>query len=210
MDEEKTIASTQCGNPQGEEGRSTLERMNSSHDALSRWGLSCLPDIGPSEILDIGCGGGNMLNLLGRMYPSSKLIGIDPSDTALELTSETAADLMSAERLAVLKGDVSDLPFEGGSFDLATAVETYFFWPDLARGLEEAARVLRRGGILLIVSESYPHPDFEERNAGWSEMTGMRLVDNQIMIKMLGKAGFEATATTVEDSNWVAFVAVKR
>lgn len=45
------------------------------------------------------------------------------------------------------------LPFEEASFDLVSAFETVYFWPDLNRGFREVFRVLAPGGRFLVVCE---------------------------------------------------------
>src|SRR5215469_3877801 len=40
-------------------------------------------------------------------------------------------------------------------FDVVTAVETHYYWPDLSGDVQEIRRVLKPGGSLLIVAESY-------------------------------------------------------
>ena len=50
---------------------------------------------------------------------------------------------------------MSHLPFPDRMFDLATAVETHYYWPDLPADLREVLRVLKPGGTLVIIAESY-------------------------------------------------------
>ena len=47
------------------------------------------------------------------------------------------------------------MPFPDDKFDLVTAVETQYYWPDLVNDMQEVRRVLKPGGTLLIVAESY-------------------------------------------------------
>jgi SAM-dependent methyltransferase len=50
---------------------------------------------------------------------------------------------------------VSRLPFSSDFFNLVTAVETHYYWPDLPGDIQEIRRVLRPGGSLLIIAETY-------------------------------------------------------
>jgi SAM-dependent methyltransferase len=54
----------------------------------------------------------------------------------------------------VQQGDVSKLDLPDGSFDLATAFETIYFWPGLEECFANVHRILRPGGHFCIVNES--------------------------------------------------------
>jgi SAM-dependent methyltransferase len=47
------------------------------------------------------------------------------------------------------------LPFPDDKFDLVTAVETHYYWPDVAKDMREILRVLKPGGTLVMIAESY-------------------------------------------------------
>ena len=44
------------------------------------------------------------------------------------------------------QASVAELPFEAEQFDVATAFETVYFWPELAQNFREVYRVLKPGG----------------------------------------------------------------
>ena len=56
--------------------------------------------------------------------------------------------------MKVLEGNVANLPFEDNTFDIVTAFETVYFWPDIEKCFGEVKRVLKPGGIFLIGMES--------------------------------------------------------
>lgn len=200
------IDCTQFGNPHGDEGREVLVGMNDRHRPLSEWGLSKLPQIHPKKILDIGCGGGMLISIMGEKYPDALIDGIDISEESMKLAGETNIEIIAQGRCALRIGSVTDLPFDDGAFDLVTAVETYFFWPDFVHDIGEAARVVSDSGYLLVVSEQYPHPDFKERNDGYARDFGMKLFENDRMLELIESHGFEVSVFTVEETNWVAFM----
>jgi SAM-dependent methyltransferase len=55
----------------------------------------------------------------------------------------------------IVRASVSKLPFIDYTFDLVTAVETHYYWPDLRGDLREVLRVLKPGGMLMVVAEAY-------------------------------------------------------
>jgi SAM-dependent methyltransferase len=58
-------------------------------------------------------------------------------------------------RVEIREGSVSQLPFAADMFDLVTAVETHFWWPDLPGDMREVLRVLKPGGMFIIIAEIY-------------------------------------------------------
>ena len=142
----------QCSRPHGEDGRRTLEEMNEGHREQIRWGLDNLPDIHPARVLDVGCGGGVFARMAAERFPGSVCDGIDVSELAAEFATESNADLVGRGRMRFQTGDVSDLPFPDGTFDLVVTNASHFFWPDLGRGLSEICRVLKDGGVLCMTA----------------------------------------------------------
>jgi len=197
------------GKPVGEDGRRLLEEMNVHHRYLSEWALSKVPPMAPKKILDIGCGGGMLISLLAERYPKAQIFGVDISEESVKMTSKVNAGLVKAGRCRVSLDSVSDLPFPPGTFDIVTAFETYFFWPDLENDVKEAASVLRKNGVLVIVSELYPHPRFDERNDEAARQCGLRLRTNEEMASIMEGCGLDVTVNVIEDKNWVAFVGKK-
>ena len=57
-------------------------------------------------------------------------------------------------KVKVLEGNVAKLPFEDNTFDIVTAFETIYFWPDIEKCFGEVKRVLKPGGTFLIGMES--------------------------------------------------------
>lgn len=192
--------------PSGEDGREIIESMNDHHRPLTEWALSKLPEIDPKWILDIGCGGGMLIGILGEKYPEALIDGVDISKDSAECTLENNRDMADAGRLNVSVASVSDLPFDVGTFDLITAVETYFFWPEQESDIKKAADRLVPGGILMIASEAYPHPDFDERNNRHSDLYGMKLLENDVLAGIMENAGLETFYEVSEKDNWVVLV----
>src|SRR4029078_7030536 len=71
--------------------------------------------------------------------------------------SPRMVELARARGVDAQVGDVQELPFADGSFDVAVAAWMLYHVPHLDRGLSELARVLRPGGILVAVTNSRYH-----------------------------------------------------
>ena len=199
----------QFSNPVGDDGNDTLKHMNEHHRDLAEWALSVIPDISPKKVLDVGCGGGMLISLLSERFTDTRLTGIDISVDAVEFTKRTNAGIIQDGRLDVIRGSVSELPFGDDTFDIVTAFETYFFWPDLENDIKEVFRVTKDNGLFIIVSETYPHPKFTERNERIIKEYRMNILENRKMAELLENAGFIVETAEVEDNNWIAFIGRK-
>lgn len=121
---------------------------------LDRIGLN-----GDEQLLDLGCGRGAVLIEAARRLPSGRANGADlwsgkdQSGNNPKATLANAAAAGAADRVAVHTADMTALPFADGSFDVVTSALAIHNIPSAAgrhRAVDEAMRVLRPGGHLLI------------------------------------------------------------
>jgi len=200
----------QCRRPTGWLGGLTGRGMNLGHARVRRWGLSHLSIAPGAMILDLGCGGGRNVKVLAGLAPQGRVLGLDYSPAMVRLAGRVNRSLIRAGRAAIVQGAVSALPFADRTFDLATAFETCYFWPDLVADLREIARVLKLGGQLLLVNEAYRHPRFEKRNARWVEWAKMNIHAPEEYGRFLAEAGYRVVRLAeAPEKNWIAVLAKK-
>jgi len=149
------IVTSQCRKPRWWLGRLFLKNMNARHSALTDWGLKQVPLESDFRILDVGCGGGRTIDKLAAAASAGKVDGIDYSAASVAEARSTNARWIEAGRVEIQPGSVSQLPFPERSFDLVTAVETHYYWPDLNADLREVLRVLKPGGRVVLIAETY-------------------------------------------------------
>ncbi|MGF1603872.1 MAG: class I SAM-dependent methyltransferase [Thermosynechococcaceae cyanobacterium] len=106
------------------------------------------------SVLELGCGVGAVLGILGQTYPSLKLAGIDLQPTQIDYARQylSTLDLTSVD---LQVGDASQLPWPDESFD---QVCTTWFLEHVPRPepvLKEALRVLKPGGKLSLTEPDY-------------------------------------------------------
>ncbi|MCR5177672.1 MAG: class I SAM-dependent methyltransferase [Lachnospiraceae bacterium] len=145
---------SQTRKPEGFLGKMMVNGMNGGHAKMADWGMSHLQTVAPEEIVDLGCGGGRNAGELLKRYPSSRITAIDYSDTSVRIAAEYNAEAVKSGRCTVLQGDVSALTLPEEKYDLATAFETIYFWPGLEKCFAQVAKVLKPGGMFMIVNES--------------------------------------------------------
>jgi ubiquinone/menaquinone biosynthesis C-methylase UbiE len=149
------VITGQCRKPRWWLGRLFLRIMNKRHSTVTDWGLRQLPLEKNYTVLDIGCGGGRTIQKLATMVGEGKVWGIDYSAASVAAASNTNAREIAEGRVAIQLGSVSHLPFPDEMFDAVTAVETHYYWSNLIEGLREIRRVLKPGGRLIIIAETY-------------------------------------------------------
>jgi SAM-dependent methyltransferase len=136
-------------------GRLFLWGMNRSHSSLTDWGLGHVDIQRNATILDVGCGGGRTIGKLAGLATEGRLYGIDYSAESVAVSRMTNKELIKAGRADIRQASVSHLPFPDNQFDLVTAIETHYYWPNLVGDLQEIRRVLKPGATLVIIAESY-------------------------------------------------------
>jgi len=182
----------QCQNPSGWLGRMVLRNMNSRHSKVTDWGLSHA-SIGERDIvLDVGCGGGRTVSKLAAIATQGKVYGIDHSPESVAMAMRTNREWIDMARVEIREGSVSRLPFADSVFDVVTAVETHFWWPDLAGDLREVLRVVKPGGGLILIAEVYKGAACFNSKAAekYSARTGMALLSVEEHREHLSDAGY--------------------
>jgi len=107
-----------------------------------------LPYLKPGmSVLDFGCGPGAISVDLAAAIAPGELHGIDMTESQIEMARAAAA--AGGHKNATFRvGDVTELPFEDGSFDVAHCHAVLMHVPDTSAVLAEVIRVLKPGGII--------------------------------------------------------------
>lgn len=127
-------------------------RERAFQEELDRLILDCLASTGAGSVLDIGCGAGR----LGALLPEAEVTGIDLDPAALARARARHAALPGH---AFARMDALRLGFADATFDTVLLVDLLQDLADVPAALAEAARVLARGGRLLLTApnrESLP------------------------------------------------------
>jgi ubiquinone/menaquinone biosynthesis C-methylase UbiE len=146
---------------------------------------------GDEEVLDLGCGRGAILLMAATRLPHGRATGVDiwsskdQSGNAMEVTARNAEAESVADRIELRTADMRELPFADASFDLVISNVAIHNISDAAgrdRAIDEAWRVLRPGGRLLVadISKSAQYQrhlrahgiDSARRSLGWRTWWG--------------------------------------
>lgn len=121
---------------------------NAEGDDPRQFAVEAVAGARPSRVLEVGGGEGELAERLQNEL-GVEVVGIDQSERMVELQRSKGID--------ACVGDVQELPFADGEFDVAVAAWMLYHVPDLDRGVAELARVLRPGGKLVAVTNAVDH-----------------------------------------------------
>ena len=106
------------------------------------------------SLLEIGCGAGAVLNILGEAFPGLRLAGIDLSDKQIEY-AKSYLDRSNLNNVDLRVGDAAKLPWQDDYFDRIYAMWFIEHLPNPLKVLQEARRVLKPGGTITITETDY-------------------------------------------------------
>ena len=109
----------------------------------------------PRKILDIATGTGDFAIMLAEIKPE-KIVGLDISQGMLEVGKKKVTEKGLGNLIEMVLGDSENLPFEDNSFDAVTVGFGVRNFEDLDKGLSEINRILRPGGIFVVLETSQP------------------------------------------------------
>lgn len=195
--------------PEGFFGRMMVNGMNGGpHARLAEWGLSYALLAEDYHVLDVGCGGGANIARLLQRCPKGTVTGLDYSSVSVKKTSQVNAAAIAAGRCKVIEGSAAALPFADQSFDLVTAFETVYFWPEIQECFRGVYRTLKTGGQFLIVNES---DGTNPMDAKWESLIeGMHTYSPEELTQHLTTAQFrDITIHRDDQHHWLCMTAIK-
>lgn len=193
--------------PDGIGGKIMVSVMNMGHKALADWGFQFLEIPDDGKVLDCGCGGGANIERMLREHPKTVVKGIDYSEVSVEKSRKVNQKEINTERCEILHASVMELPFKDEQFDLVTAFETVYFWPDLPKNFQEVYRITKSGGMFFICNECNGDTNKDDK---WTEkIPGMTIYKDSQLKNALQQAGFSKVDIQKNSKGWIAVTAQK-
>jgi len=108
-----------------------------------------MPSLSGKVVLDIGCGEGKDIKLYESLG-AKKVYGIDSSEFMVKKAKE-----VSKVPSNVFFGEIEKTPFKDDFFDIVIGRYSFHYVEDLDKGYKEISRILKKGGVLILVVD---HP----------------------------------------------------
>jgi SAM-dependent methyltransferase len=175
----------QFAKPQGLAGRwifgTWLDRVNQGMNAL---GLRLLEVGADDRVLEVGFGGGALLAEILARGPA-EVVGVDISQEMVARGRRRFRRHIAQGRARLLLGSVDRLPLSSAAVDKACSFNTIYFWPDPAAAMQELARVIRPGGVLVLGFEA------PETLRAWpGHRYGFTVYGPEEVVRLATEAGF--------------------
>jgi ubiquinone/menaquinone biosynthesis C-methylase UbiE len=115
------------------------------------------------RVLDLGCGTGWASRRMARMVPSGEVVGIDVADEMLRRAEQASAGI---KNVRYIWGSAEQIPAADNTFTKVLSVESFYYYADQGRALDELHRVMAPGGRLFILINLYKDNHYSLR---WTE-----------------------------------------
>ncbi len=117
--------------------------------------LALVASTNPKKVLDIATGTGD-LAILMTQTSAEEIIGLDISAGMLEVGKKKISEKKLDSKIQMVLGDSENIPYEDNYFDAITVAFGVRNFETLEKGLTEILRVLKPGGIFVILETSVP------------------------------------------------------
>ncbi|QKF91314.1 class I SAM-dependent methyltransferase [Campylobacter sp. CCUG 57310] len=193
--------------PQGVFGVLLLNFMNRMHKKSEAWALSKIQIKEDMCILDVGCGGGANVYKIADRLKDGCIFGVDYSKDCVLCSKKLNQKAINKGKVRIIEACASNLPFEDEKFDIITAFETIYFWPDLKKDFKEIRRVLKTGGIFCILTKA----SLKRSGCKWEKaMLNKHVYLFDEVLDMLREAKFSSYEHILhENGKWNLYIGVK-
>jgi ubiquinone/menaquinone biosynthesis C-methylase UbiE len=141
--------------------------------------VNTLREYNVKKVLDLGCGTGR--HLIHLIEEGFDVVGVDNSPKAIELVSKTLEDT-GIRNVELKVADYTKIPWPDESFDAVLCINViqHGQYSDIQKGVSEIRRILRSGGILLLVTLSTKDVEYGK---------GKKIEENTFITELLPDSG---------------------
>jgi ubiquinone/menaquinone biosynthesis C-methylase UbiE len=163
------------------------DEMEDHHSDITDQTLA-LMDIQPADhILDLGCGTGWASRRMARAATKGEIVGLDVADEMLRRAEQTSTDF---KNIRYVWGSAEKIPAADNAFSKVLSVESFYYYADQGKALDELHRVMAPGAKLFILINLYKDNHYSMRWVGELKVAVKALSEAEY-IALLQKHGFK-------------------
>jgi arsenite methyltransferase len=163
------------------------DEMESHHSDITDQTIALMQIKPTDRILDLGCGTGWASRRLARIAAAGEVTGIDVADEMLRRGEQASQGIRNVR---YLWGSAENIPAAGNSFDKVLSVESFYYYADQGKALDELHRVMAPGGRLFILINLYKDNHYSLRWVTELKVPVQALSEAEY-IDLLKKHGFD-------------------
>ena len=150
--------------------------------------INKLDELSFNNLLDVGCGTGNLLSLINTRY-DAQIAGVDLTPKMLNI-----ARIKLGDDADLKVADSEDLPFEDNKFDMVICTDSFHHYPHPENVLKEIRRVLETDGMIIIADPYTPTPLRQMVNLYFklSRSGDVKIYSESDIRNLLENTGFES------------------
>ena len=162
------------------------DEMEDHHSDITEQTLA-LMDLQPADrVLDLGCGTGWASRRMARVATAGEIVGLDVADEMLRRAEQASTDF---KNIRYVWGSAESIPAKDNTFSKVLSVESFYYYADQGKALDELRRVMAPGGRLFILINLYKDNHYSLR---WvSELkVAVQALSEAEYVALLKKHGF--------------------
>ena len=190
----RSFLARQLGRPSGIFGRLVMKLLNRGNAKMNDVTFAQLNLQPQDSVLEIGFGGGYLLEKIAASQIPSFIAGIDPQADVLQIGEKKFKKQIERKYIELKQASSENLPYEDKTFNKICTVNTIYFWSDPKSVLAECYRVLKSQGKLVIC---YNSSAFLEK----TKLTqhGFKTYEPNELESLMQNSGFTNVSTATSD-----------
>ena len=163
------------------------DEMEDHHSDITEQTIALMNLQPHDQVLDLGCGTGWASRRLARIVTGGEVVGIDVADEMLRRAEQASAGIRNVR---YIWGSAEKIPAQDHSFTKVLSVESFYYYADQGKALDELRRVMAPGGRLFILINLYKDNHYSLRWVSELKVPVQALSEAEY-IALLQKHGFE-------------------
>lgn len=190
----RAFLAKQLGYPSGIFGRLLMKLLNKGNATMNDFTFQQLDLQSGDAVLEIGFGGGYLLEKIIDSQIPNRIAGIDPQLDVIKMGNKKFSQAIAQGGLELQQANGESLPYGENTFNKICTVNTVYFWSSPQAVLKECDRVLQPQGKLIVC---YNSPEFLEQ----AKLTqhGFTAYQPQELESLMASSGFVDVAAVPAD-----------